>query len=176
MWEFLPPRVRLRGLPRPGPQHAQRLAEDFEKFRDGLPPQRESYILSAYGLDLASVHGGLRVKNPFGKASGQLSLARHQVEKDAEGRLGFVALKTVIAHDPSGGQTMREWAIPETRMVVERIRGRSSEAKWLDTRSVGGARAPIILAPGWPGTSWPPAHCSRNFCVAARGTRSSLIA
>jgi hypothetical protein len=133
MWEFLPPRVRLHGAPRPGPRHTQRLAEDFEKFRDGLPPQFETYILSAYGLDLESSYGGLRVKNPFGKASGQLSLARHQAEKDAEAGLGFVVLKTVIAQDASGERTMRDWAIPETRMVVERIRGRSGEEGWTVT-------------------------------------------
>jgi hypothetical protein len=73
------------------------------------------------------------VKNPFGKASGQLSLARHQVEKDAEAGLGFVVLKTVIAQDAKGEQTMRAWAIPETRMLVERIRARSGESGWTIT-------------------------------------------
>ena len=133
MWEFLPPRVRLRGAPRPDPRHSQRLAEDFEKFREGLPHPLEPYVLRTYGIDLTSSYGGRRVKNPFGKASGQLSLARHQVEKDAEGGLGFVILKTVIAQDASGEQSMQEWAIPETRMLVERIRARSGEEGWTVT-------------------------------------------
>ncbi|HLY60323.1 MAG TPA: hypothetical protein VKV95_06110 [Terriglobia bacterium] len=133
MWEFLPSRVRLLGSPRPGGWEAQQLRTDFERFRAGLPRPLEAYILSIYGIDLTSSYGGLKVKNPFGKASGQLSLARHQVEKDAEAGLGFVVLKTVIAKDNAGEQSMREWAIPETRMLVERIQGRGGEAGWTVT-------------------------------------------
>ncbi len=133
MWEFLPPKTRLRGSPRLDRRLAAQLADDFEKFRDGLPHPLEPYIGSTYDLDLGSTYGGLRIKNPFGKASGQLSLARHQVEKDAQAGLGFVVLKTVIAQDRSGEQTMREWAIPETRMLVERIRGRSGVEGWTVT-------------------------------------------
>jgi len=90
-------------------------------------------VLSTYGIDLKSEYGGLPVKNPFGKASGQLSLAAHQVEKDSSAGLGFVILKTVIAQDRHGEQSMWEWAIPETRMSVERIRGRSGEEGWTVT-------------------------------------------
>ncbi len=133
MWEYLPPRVRLRGTPRPDEPSARQLGEDFERFCDALPRPLESYVLATYGLDLTSTYGGLRVKNPFGKASGQLSLAPHQVEKDAEGGLGFVVLKTVIAQNPAGQQSMYEWAIPETRMLVERIRGRSGDDGWTVT-------------------------------------------
>jgi len=133
MWEFLPPKIRLRGTPRIEDQLARRLAHDFERFRDGLPRPLEAYVLSSYGIDLISDYGGRKLKNPFGKASGQLSLARHQIEKDAEAGLGFVVLKTVIAQDPSGEQTMHEWAIPETRMLVERIRGRSGAEGWTVT-------------------------------------------
>ena len=133
MWEHLPPRFRLRGPPHPGERHALELSKDFERFRDGLPRPLESYILTTYGIDLTSVYGGLRVKNPFGKASGQLSLARRQVERDAASGLGFVVLKTVIAQDRRGEQTMREWAIPETRMLVEPICGRSGERGWTVT-------------------------------------------
>lgn len=114
-------------------QDARRLVEDFEKFRDGLPHPLELYVRDIYGIDLSSVYGGLKLKNPFGKASGQLSLARHQVEKDAEAGLGFVVLKTVIAQDRAGEQTMGEWAVPETRMAVERIRGRSGVGGWTVT-------------------------------------------
>ena len=133
MWEFLPPRVRLRGVPHPGERMASRLAEDYERFREGLPRPLEPYIQESYGIDLTSDYGGRQVKNPFGKASGQLSLARHQVEKDAEAGLGFVILKTVIAQNQAGEQTMSAWAIPETRMQVERIRGRSGMEGWTVT-------------------------------------------
>ncbi len=133
MWEYLPPQVRLRGAPRLDERSAGKLREDFERFRDGFSHPLEAYILTTYAIDLASSYGSLRVKNPFGKASGQLSLARHQVEKDAEGGLGFVVLKTVIAQNQEGEQSMHEWAIPETRMLVERIRGRSGEEGWTVT-------------------------------------------
>ena len=133
MWEYLPPQIRLQGTPNPGEQNAARLTVDFEKFCDGLPRPLEPYILDTYQVDLASIYGDLPLKNPFGKASGQLSLARHQVEKDAEAGLGFVILKTLIAQDQTGEQTMREWAIPETRMLVERIRARSGEEGWTVT-------------------------------------------
>ncbi|MBI1940704.1 MAG: hypothetical protein HYS33_04250 [Acidobacteria bacterium] len=133
MWEYLPPQFRLRGAPRLDERSARRLASDFDKFRDGLPHPLEGHVLSAYGIDLTSDYGGLKLRNPFGKASGQLSLARHQVEKDAEANLGFVVLKTVIAQDRAGEQTMHEWAIPETRMLVERIRGRGGVQGWTVT-------------------------------------------
>lgn len=133
MWEFLPPRVRLTGIPHPGEVSARRIAQDFARFRDGLPRPLEAYVLEAYGIDLGSEYAGLPLKNPFGKASGQLSLSRHQVERDAEGGLGFVILKTVIAQDSSGEQSMREWAIPETRMLVEPIRGRLGREGWTVT-------------------------------------------
>jgi len=108
--------------------------KDFENFgANGLPRPLEPYVLSAYGVDLASTYAGLPVKNPFGKASGQLSLALHQVSKDATAGLGFVILKTVIAQDKRGEQSMWEWAIPETHMLVERTRGRSGQHGWTIT-------------------------------------------
>ncbi len=133
MWEYLPPRIRLRGAPRLDGRTARCLHDDHSRFRIGLPRPLEPYVLTTYGVNLASEYGGRPVKNPFGKASGQLSLAPHQIEKDAEAGLGFVVLKTLIAQDQRGEQTMREWAIPETRMLVERIRGRSGEEGWTVT-------------------------------------------
>ncbi len=109
------------------------LREDFDRFRGGLPQSFESYIHSAYGIDLTTEYGGLPVKNPFGKASGQLSLALHQVERDALAGLGFVVLKTVIAQNERGEQAMQEWAIPETRMLVERVRSRGGAEGWTVT-------------------------------------------
>ena len=133
MWEFLPPRIRLHGLPRLPDDVARLIRSDYRRFRDGLPRPLETYVRDNYGIDLASEYGGLPIKNPFGKASGQLSLATHQIEKDAEAGLGFAVLKTLIAQDRLGEQTMREWAIPETRMLVERIRGRSGREGWTVT-------------------------------------------
>ncbi|HKS95297.1 MAG TPA: hypothetical protein VJV74_04090 [Terriglobia bacterium] len=133
MWEHLPPKIRLRGTPRVAEPAARQLRADFERFRAGLPKPLEPYILSTYGIDLASEYGGRRIQNPFGKASGQLSLAAHQVERDAQAGLGFVVLKTVIAQNVLGEQTMAAWAIPETRMLVERIQGRSSGCGWTVT-------------------------------------------
>src|SRR5438128_9271083 len=63
MFEFLPPRVRLQGEPHAGEREARQIAEDFERFRDGLPRPLEAYVHSAYGLDLASTYGGWSVKN-----------------------------------------------------------------------------------------------------------------
>jgi hypothetical protein len=133
MFAYLPPRIRLCGRPRLREPDAGRLRADFDKFRHGLPQPLEGYVLDTFGIDLRSDYGGQPIKNPFGKASGQLSLVRHEVEKDAAGGLGFVVLKTVIAQDQGGGQTMQEWAIPETRMLVEPIRGRSGAAGWTVT-------------------------------------------
>jgi hypothetical protein len=133
MWELLPPRVRLIGAPCLSEHIVRQIAQDFERFCNGLPRPLEAYILATYGIDLASEYAGLRVKNPFGKASGQLSLATHQIERDAAAGLGFVILKTVIAQDSSGEQSMREWAIHETRMLVEPIRGRMGEEGWTVT-------------------------------------------
>ncbi|HEX5412311.1 MAG TPA: hypothetical protein VFZ27_10660 [Terriglobia bacterium] len=133
MEAYCPPRVRLRGKPKLSQQDTAQLQKDFEDFRAGLPRPLESRVLSTYGIDLTSEYGGLPVKNPFGKASGQLSLAAHQVEKDSSAGLGFVILKTVIAQDSHGEQSMWEWAIPETRMTVERIRGRGGEEGWTVT-------------------------------------------
>jgi hypothetical protein len=120
----------MTGDPHPGDPYARRIAEDFERFRHGLPRPLETYVLQTYGICLASEYAGLPLKNPLGKASGQLSLARRQLERDAYAGLGFVILKTVIAQDSSGERSMREWAIPETRMQVERIRGRMGEEGW----------------------------------------------
>jgi hypothetical protein len=133
MFEFLPPQVRLQGAPKLREKAAARLRSDFEKFRRGLPRPLEKYVLETFGIDLGALYGGVKLKNPFGKASGQLSMTRQQVEKDALAGLGFVVLKTVIAQDSSGQQSMREWAIPETRMQLERIRGRGGKEGWTVT-------------------------------------------
>jgi hypothetical protein len=120
------------------------LAADYERFAEsGLPPQLEAYILDRYGLDLSSEYAGRAIRNPFGKASGQLSLNLSQVRRDAEAGLGFVVLKTVIAQDAAGAQAMRDWAIPETRMRVEPIVGARP--------NVAGRRGWTVT---WKGRGW----------------------
>lgn len=126
-------RAPLPDLPRIPARVAAAVEADFDRFRSGLPSPLEPYCLETYGIDLASTYAGLPIRNPFGKASGQLSLARHQVEKDAEAGLGFSVLKTVIAQNASGLASMQDWAIRETHMVVERITGRSGLQGWTVT-------------------------------------------
>lgn len=99
-----------------------RLLQDWERGPIARP---EEHIREAYGLDLTGRYGGRPIKNPFGKASGQLSLHPKQVEADADAGLGFVVLKTVIAQDDSGEQMMKDWAVKETRMLVEPIAGKT---------------------------------------------------
>jgi hypothetical protein len=106
------------------------LVRDYERFRTGLPRSVEDYVQEEYRIDLASEYGGLPIKNPFGKASGQLSLNVSQVRRDCEDGLGFVVLKSIIAEDASGVQSMSEWAIEETRMIVERITGSDGSEGW----------------------------------------------
>jgi len=112
---------------------AAAIAADYDKFADGLPVALEAYVWDRYRVDLSSEYGGLPIKNPFGKGSGQLSLNLSQVRQDAQAGLGFVVLKTFIAQDAEGAQSMIEWAIPETRMVVERITGADGQRGWTVT-------------------------------------------
>src|SRR4026209_28553 len=106
------------------------LAGDYERFAGGLPDRLEEYVRDRYAINLSSEYGVLPIKNPFGKASGQLSLNVSQVSHDAEAGLGFVVLKTIIAEDEHGAQSMSEWAIHETRMMVERIKGLNGVDGW----------------------------------------------
>jgi hypothetical protein len=107
-----------------------RLRDDFERFsRGGLPRDLEGYLLETYNFDVAASYAGIRLKNPWGKASGQLSMRLRQIEEAIEAGLGFVVLKTVIAEDAAGGRSMNAWAIKESRMVAEPIVGRESGAR-----------------------------------------------
>lgn len=88
---------------------------------EGLPEDLEGHLRRTYGLDVTATYAGATIRNPWGKASGQLSLNVSQVEEAADAGLGFVVLKTVIARDAAGGQSMSAWAVRESRMVVEPI-------------------------------------------------------
>jgi hypothetical protein len=100
----------------------RRVGEDHDRFaRDDLPGDLDAYLRETYGLDVTGSYAGASLRNPWGKASGQLSLNLAQLEEAAADGLGFVVLKTVIAQDDTGRQAMEAWAIKESRMVAEPI-------------------------------------------------------
>src|SRR6478672_10123971 len=120
----------LAGHPEIDSVHRAALVRDYEMFSSGLPDALEAYFREQYQIDLSSEYGDHFIKNPFGKASGQLSLNISQVRRDCEDGLGFIVLKSIIAEDALGSQSMSEWAIEETRMVVERIVGKDETQGW----------------------------------------------
>ena len=107
-----------------------RVERDYQKHLWLNAPSLESYVLEQYGWDLSTDLGGIRVKNPWGKAAGQLSLNTTQVDRDAQGGLGFVVLKTVIAQDESGSSVQKAWMVDAPRMLVERITAKTGEEGW----------------------------------------------
>jgi dihydroorotate dehydrogenase len=113
----------------------RQVREDHDRFaREGLPEDLDRYLLQAYHLDMTASYAGTRLRNPWGKASGQLSLNRVQIEEAADAGLGLVVLKTVIARDPDGRQSMSDWAIKESQMVVEPIQSvRTGATGWTVT-------------------------------------------
>ncbi|MNH86319.1 hypothetical protein D3C73_387740 [compost metagenome] len=114
-----------------GKETVSRIEADYDRFREGMPDQVEQYILDRYGVDVSSRYGAASIKNPFGKASGQLSVNLEQVRADSKAGLGFVVLKTVIAENQLGSRSMKEWAVKETRMVVNQITGKETgELGW----------------------------------------------
>lgn len=120
----------VKGKPEIDSASRAALLRDYDRFRAGLPDSLETYVQDVYKIDLTSEYGDHAIKNPFGKASGQLSLNISQVRRDCEEGLAFVVLKSIIAEDASGAQSMSEWAIEETRMVVERIVGKDQSDGW----------------------------------------------
>ena len=95
------------------------LAKDFERFKRELPRDFAAHVRSTYRIDLTARYLGETLQHPVGKGSGQLSLNASQLETDAEAGLAFAVLKTVIAQDAAGAQSMAAWAIHETKMKVE---------------------------------------------------------
>lgn len=120
--------------PRLSKANAQKLTADFERFKfEPLPQPLWEYVLERYEIDLRSTYADFPVRLLIGKASGQLSMEPHQVLKDAQAGLGFCVLKTVVAQDADGVQSMKAWAIPVTRMKVERIKGQDGTEGWTVT-------------------------------------------
>ncbi len=105
------------------------LADDFERFKRELPRDFPAHVRDAYRINLAARYLGEPLPHPIGKGSGQLSLNVGQLETDAEAGLAFVVLKTVIAQDEAGAQSMAAWAIHESKMKVAR-RGAGWTVTW----------------------------------------------
>src|SRR5256885_4472513 len=106
------------------------LARDFERFGRSLPRDFPAYVRETYRIDLTAHYLGERLPHPVGKGSGQLSLNAKQLEEDAEAGLAFAILKTVIAQDEAGAQSMAAWAIHETKMKGERRPATTGAEGW----------------------------------------------
>lgn len=109
------------------------LIRDWERFRDAPSPDPIGHIRDVYRIDPGARYLGVPLPHPIGKASGQLSLRRDQLDADAAAGLALVVLKTVIAQDASGHQSMAAWAIHETRMKVERHAAADGREGWTVT-------------------------------------------
>jgi len=71
-----------------------------------------------------------RSRRPLvGKGSAELSPRAEQLRDRREAGLAFTVLKTVIAQDAGGDQSMAAWAIHESKMKVER-RGAGWTVTW----------------------------------------------
>lgn len=103
------------------------LERDFERFGRELPRDFPAHVRERYHIDLRARYLGFPLPHPIGKGSGQLSLHESQLETDREAGLAFAVLKTVIAQDANGAQTMKAWATHETKMEVERRRSGDRE-------------------------------------------------
>jgi hypothetical protein len=99
------------------------LDRDFDRFKRALPRDFPAHVRDTYRIDLSARYLGEPLPHPIGKGSGQLSLNAGQLETDAEAGLAFAVLKTVIAQDAAGAQSMAAWAIHESNMKVERRGG-----------------------------------------------------
>jgi hypothetical protein len=110
------------------------IADEFEARADNpLTGNLREWALERWGVDIAGRYAGRKIRVPFGKASGQLSMTSQQVESDALAGVGFVVLKTVIAQDTTGERGMAAWAIHETHMHVERIEDQDGTSGWTVT-------------------------------------------
>ena len=127
MFPYLLPQV-----PDVSPRTLHLVARDHDRFaHQGLPGDLDRYLMETFGLDMSASYAGIGLRNPWGKASGQLSLNRASVEEAADAGLALVVLKTVIAQDASGSQAMSAWAIKESKLAVERIvRAATGQEGW----------------------------------------------
>src|SRR5262245_26089012 len=110
-----------------------RLARDWERFGAAWPRDFAAHVREAYHIDLSARYLGEPLAHPIGKASGQLSLNTGQLARDAAAGLAFAVLKTVIAEDETVTRTMGAWAIPASRMAVERRAATDGRDGWTVT-------------------------------------------
>ncbi|MFO0910299.1 MAG: hypothetical protein U0794_18475 [Isosphaeraceae bacterium] len=112
------------------PSLVAQVRRDYHRFaQSDWPAPIEDFLLDEYGLDVRATYAGLPLRNPWGLASGQLSMRVSQVESAIASGVGLIVLKTVIAQDAQGGQSMSAWAVKQSRMVVEPIEGRRTKAR-----------------------------------------------
>lgn len=109
------------------------LQRDAEAWGRAWRADWPAHLLDRYGIDLSTHFLGEPVPHPIGKGSGQLSLRIDQLEADADAGLAFAVLKTVIAEDERGEQSMGAWAVHETKMRVERRTARDGREGWTVT-------------------------------------------
>jgi hypothetical protein len=109
------------------------LTADFERFKNELPRDFPEYVRETYHLDLTARYLGEMLPHPIGKGSGQLSLNENQLAEDAAAGLAFTVLKTVVAQDEGGVQSMAAWATHETKMRVEKRRAADGREGWTVT-------------------------------------------
>lgn len=109
------------------------LERDFDRFKRELPRDVAAHVRETFRIDLTARYLGETIPHPIGKGSGQLSLNAGQLEDDATAGLAFVVLKTVIAEDETGTQTMAAWAIRESKMRVEPRQGATGRTGWTVT-------------------------------------------
>ncbi len=115
------------------PAWRSRLEHLGHATRNDPPPDLSAVIRDELGIDLTARYAGISIPHPFGKASGQLSCTVPQIEADVGGGIAFVVLKTVIAESAAGERTMDEWALPETKMRVERRAAPDGRVGWTVT-------------------------------------------
>ncbi|MFM7317374.1 MAG: hypothetical protein ACKO5E_10535 [bacterium] len=96
-------------------------------YQGWWPVDLGEYLLNQFQIDIRARYAGQPIKNPFGKGSGQLTMTPHQIAEAADAGLGFAVLKTVIAQDSAGHQSMSDWALAEARMIVEPVQGKHSK-------------------------------------------------
>ncbi|MDA0835665.1 MAG: hypothetical protein O3A29_20520 [Planctomycetota bacterium] len=122
---------RLTGIPTPPDRILQLVRHDYDQLANcRAPTPLSSYLRDRYDLDMSTEYAGFPIDNPWGKASGQLSMTAGQVQEDIDAGLGFVVLKTVIAQDQQGIRTMQAWAVKEARMDLQPILGQTGESGW----------------------------------------------
>ena len=99
--------MMLVGRPSVSSEWRARLEKLAEQTSANPTADLPDIIRDELKVDLSARYGGIEIAHPFGKASGQLSFTRQQVQTDLEAGIGFIVLKTAIAESPTrAGTTM----------------------------------------------------------------------